>query len=43
MKEICRGSEVKCELELPIAGFMSDEGLEYVIIKQKERDDNISD
>ncbi|HID20129.1 MAG TPA: hypothetical protein EYP28_04230 [Methanophagales archaeon] len=39
---LCNGNEVTSELELPIAGLMSDKELDYVIIKQKELGDNIS-
>jgi len=40
---LCNGEEVTSELKLPIAGLMSDNGLDYVIRKQKEMDDNISE
>jgi len=40
---LCCGREVTCELELPIAGLMSDKGLDYVIKKQKELETNISE
>jgi len=40
---LCNGKEVTSELELPIAGLMSDKGLDYVMRKQKEMDDNISE
>jgi adenine deaminase len=39
---LCNGNEVTSELELPIAGLMSDKELDYVILKQKELEDNIS-
>ncbi len=38
---LCSGCEVKSELELPIAGLMSDKGLDYVARKQKELEDKI--
>jgi adenine deaminase len=40
---LCNGKEVTSELKLPIAGLMSDKGLDYVMRKQKEMDDNISE
>ncbi|NAS89512.1 adenine deaminase [ANME-1 cluster archaeon AG-394-G21] len=40
---LCNGEEVTSELKLPIAGLMSDNGLDYVMRKQKEMDDNISE
>jgi adenine deaminase len=40
---LCSGSEVKSELELPIAGLMSDKELDYVVGKQKEMEDKISE
>ncbi|MEA2051245.1 MAG: adenine deaminase [Euryarchaeota archaeon] len=40
---LCNGKEVTSELKLPIAGLMSDNGLDYVMRKQKEMDDNISE
>ena len=40
---LCSGSEVKSELELPIAGLMTNKGLDYVARRQKEMDDNISE
>ncbi len=33
---LCNGKEVTSELELPIAGLMSDNGMDYEMIKQKE-------
>lgn len=39
---LCSGCEVKSELELPIAGLMSDKGLDYVLKKQKEMEEIIS-
>lgn len=38
---LCNGNEVTGELELPIAGLMSDKELDYVIMKQKELGDNL--
>jgi len=40
---LCSGREVKNELELPIAGLMTDKGLDYVAKKQKELEDKISE
>ncbi len=40
---LCSGCEVKSELELPIAGLMSDKELDYVVRKQKEMEDKISE
>ncbi len=40
---LCNGKEVTSELKLPIAGLMSDNGLDYVMRKEKEMDDNISE
>lgn len=40
---LCSGCEVKSELELPIAGLMTDKGLDYAARKQKEMEDKISD
>ncbi|MGB3459570.1 MAG: adenine deaminase [Halobacteriota archaeon] len=40
---LCNGEEVTSELKLPIAGLMSDKGLDYVMRKQKEMDDSISE
>ncbi|MDI6810343.1 MAG: adenine deaminase C-terminal domain-containing protein, partial [archaeon] len=40
---LCNGSEVKCELALPIAGLMSDKALDYVAQKQRELEENISE
>ena len=40
---LCNGEEVTSELKLPIAGLMSDNRLDYVMRKQKEMDDNISE
>ncbi|MCK4476130.1 MAG: adenine deaminase, partial [Methanophagales archaeon] len=40
---LCSGSEVKSELELPIAGLMTDKGLDYAARKQKEMEDKISE
>nr|AAU82493.1 conserved hypothetical protein [uncultured archaeon GZfos18B6] len=40
---LCNGKEVTSELKLPIAGLMSDKGLDYVMRKQKEMDDSISE
>lgn len=40
---LCRGSEVKSELKLPIAGLMTDKGLEYVVRKGKELEETISE
>ncbi|MFZ2071602.1 MAG: adenine deaminase [Halobacteriota archaeon] len=40
---LCKGSEVTCELELPVAGLMSNKGLDYVVKQQKELDDKISE
>ncbi|RCV63731.1 adenine deaminase [Methanophagales archaeon] len=39
---LCNGKTVTNELELPIAGLMSDKGLDYVMRKQKDMDDFIS-
>ncbi len=39
---LCSGCEVKSELELPIAGLMTDKGLDYVLKKQKEMEEKIS-
>ncbi|MBC8520646.1 MAG: adenine deaminase, partial [Methanomicrobia archaeon] len=40
---LCSGCEVKSELELPIAGLMTDKGLDYAVKKQKDMDDKISE
>ncbi|MGB7001005.1 MAG: adenine deaminase [Halobacteriota archaeon] len=40
---LCNVEEVTSELKLPIAGLMSDKGLDYVMRKQKEMDDSISE
>ncbi|MGB7533264.1 MAG: adenine deaminase [Halobacteriota archaeon] len=40
---LCSGREVMSELKLPIAGLMSDKGLDYVAKKQKEMEDKISE
>lgn len=40
---LCSGREVKNELELPIAGLMTDKGLAYVVRKQNELEDKISE
>ena len=40
---LCSGCGVKSELELPIAGLMSDKKLDYVARKQKEMEDKISE
>ena len=40
---LCSGGEVKSEMELPIAGLMSDKGLDYETKKQKEMEDKISE
>ena len=39
---LCSGREVKNELELPIAGLMTDKGLDYVAKKQKELEAGIT-
>jgi len=40
---LCSGCELKSELELPIAGLMTDKGLDYAVKKQKEMNDKISE
>ena len=40
---LCSGREVMSELKLPIAGLMTDKGLDYVAKKQKEMEDKISE
>jgi adenine deaminase len=40
---LCSGCELKSEMELPIAGLMSDKGLDYETKKQKEMEDKISE
>ena len=40
---LCNGKEVKSELALPIAGLMSDKGLDYVVKKQRELEERISE
>ena len=40
---LCSGREVKNELELPIAGLMTDKRLDYVAKKQNELEDKISE
>ena len=40
---LCSGREVMSELKLPIAGLMTDKGLDYVAKKQKELEDKISE
>ncbi|HJH27601.1 MAG TPA: adenine deaminase [Methanophagales archaeon] len=39
---LCNGCEVKSELELPIAGLMTDKGLDYVVRNQKELEAGIT-
>ncbi|KAF5417965.1 MAG: Adenine deaminase [Candidatus Methanophagaceae archaeon] len=40
---MCCGNEITRELELPIAGLMSDKGLDYVIMKQKALEAKIAE
>ena len=40
---LCSGDEVKSELELPIAGLMTDKKIDYVVRRQKELEDKITD
>ena len=40
---LCCGNEITRELELPIAGLMSDKGLDYVIRKQKALEAKIAE
>ncbi|MEA2033684.1 MAG: adenine deaminase [Euryarchaeota archaeon] len=39
---LCSGREVMSELKLPIAGLMTDKGLDYVVRKQKELEAGIT-
>ncbi len=41
--DILKIGVVKSELELPIAGLMTNKGLDYVARRQKEMEDNISE